>query len=170
MPLQPNGLIDLHAQWVKWRGLLWGSAFWGRIDKIIHFGVKTPQNPQFWNWDAQFPAKSIHSNNCWTLRGKWKIPTDCLYKIGIGESYREAISVVGRHPATKTTSGPILKALQSRLTCERLEIDEKLQCNTKRRPMSGYWMGTSDLLRNVTLRSKQLVVRFWVSRLTLLNW
>ena len=37
--------------------------FGGRVDTKLHLGVKTPENPKFWNRDAKFPAKSIHSNN-----------------------------------------------------------------------------------------------------------
>ena len=37
--------------------------FGGRVDTKLHLGVKTPENPKFWNRGAKFPAKSIHSNN-----------------------------------------------------------------------------------------------------------
>ena len=113
-------------------------------------GSKPPKNPKFWNRNAKFPAKSIHSNNFWTVGDRRKISTDRLYKIGVGESNRDVISAAGRHLAVKTTSGLILKVLKSRITCERFEIDEKCQCNTNRKPMSGYRLVTLDVLRSST--------------------
>ena len=84
-------------------------SFGVRVDTKLHLGVKTPENPKFWNRNAKFPAKSIHSNNFWTVRDRRKISTDSLYKIGVGESNGDAIFTLGRHLAAKTTSGPILK-------------------------------------------------------------
>ena len=83
--------------------------FGGRIDMKLHLGVKIPENPKFWNRDAKFPAKSIHSNNFWTVRDRRKISTECLHKIGVGESNCNVIFGLGRHLAAKTTSGPILR-------------------------------------------------------------
>ena len=71
---------------------------------------------------------------------------DALYKIGVGESNGSVIFALGCHLAAKTTSGPILKLQKWRITCERLEIDEKCQCNTNSKPMSGYQQVTTDLL------------------------
>ena len=45
--LRPESLTDLHARWLKRRGLLLASAIWGRVDTKLHFGVKTPKNPNF---------------------------------------------------------------------------------------------------------------------------
>ena len=83
--------------------------FRGRVDKKLHLGDKPPKNPKFWNRNAKFPAKSMHSNNFWTVRDRQKISIDSLYKIGVVESNGDVIFGIGRHPAAKTTSGPILK-------------------------------------------------------------
>jgi hypothetical protein len=73
--------------------------------------------------------------------------TDRLYKIGVVESNGEAIFALGRRLAATINSKQILKVWKLRIVCERLEINEKLQCNTNSRPMSVYWLVTPDLLR-----------------------
>jgi hypothetical protein len=78
--------------------------FGSRIDTKLHFGVKNPQNLKFWNWDAKFPAKSIHLNNFWTVRNIRNISTDHLLKIGVGELNGDVISAIGRNLVTETTS------------------------------------------------------------------
>ena len=83
--------------------------FGGRVDTKLHLGVKPPENPKFWNRDAKFPAKWIHSINFWTARDRRKISTDSLGKIGVRESNGDVIFALGRHLAAKTTSSPILK-------------------------------------------------------------
>ena len=83
--------------------------FGSRVDTKLHFGVKPPEKPKFWNRDAKFLAKLIHTNNFWTVRDRQKISTDSLYKIWVGESNGNVIFALGRHLAVKTTSGPILK-------------------------------------------------------------
>ena len=90
----PDGSTDLHAHWLKWCGLLKRSAFfWSRWYEITI---------EFWNPNAKFPAKSMHSNNVWTSRDRRKISTDSLYKLGVAESSRRL------HLAAKNTSSLIL--------------------------------------------------------------
>ena len=100
--------------------------FGGHVDTKTHSGVKTPKNPKFWNRGAKFPAKSIHSNNVWTVWDRRKISTDSLYKVGVGESNGDVISALGRHLMPKTTSGSILK----------LKIANNLSTVRDRRKMS----------------------------------
>jgi len=38
---------DFHDQYVKWRGFGQGFAFWGPKNKILHFDLIIPQNPNF---------------------------------------------------------------------------------------------------------------------------
>jgi hypothetical protein len=97
-----RGLTDLHARWLKRRGLFKGCAFWGsRWCEMTFRG----QNPTFCYLNAEFPAKTMYS---------------------------------------------ILKMWKSRITCKRLQIDEKHQCNTIRKPMWGNRLVTSDLLWSST--------------------
>jgi hypothetical protein len=100
-------------------------------------GSKRPENPKFRNCDARFSAKSIHTNYFWTVRHRRKISRDSQHKIGVEESNGEVYFVLRRHPVVKDTSGPILTPLKTRKTCERLEVDEKCQCNTNSKLMSG---------------------------------
>jgi hypothetical protein len=134
--------------------------FRSRVDVKEHFGFKTPENPKFRNRNAKFPAKSVHSNNFWTVRDRRKISAHALNKIRVGESNGDAISVLGRHLVEKTTSGPILKVSKSRIMCQRLEVDEKCRCNTNSIQMSGYWLASSKSLRRSTKRPKLFPVRF----------
>ena len=156
MPLQPkrlNRFARTIAQTTRFpvRKCLLGVALIQNYisgSKLPKKGSKLPKKPTFWNPKAKCPAKSIHSDNIWTVKDRWKIPTDRLYKVGVGESNGGDVNFsFGRHLAAKTTSGPILKLQKSQITCERLQIDEKCQCNTNSNPMSGYRLVTSDLLQ-----------------------
>jgi hypothetical protein len=63
----PSGLTNLHA--LKRCGLPQGSAFWGHIDTDLHFGVKTPENPKFWNWMPDFQPNQY----TWITFERWEI-------------------------------------------------------------------------------------------------
>ena len=105
----PDGWTDLHARQLKRRGLLHESAFWGSRWYEITSRGQNPRKPQILEPECKFPAKSMHSNNFWTAEHKRKISTDSVYKIRVGESSCDIISVLRRHLTAKTTSGPILK-------------------------------------------------------------
>ena len=81
----PNGLTDLHARSINSDDAVCCKEvpFGRRVDTKLLFCVKIPRNAKFWNRNAKFPAKSIHSNNFWTVRDWRKIPTDWLFtKLG----------------------------------------------------------------------------------------
>jgi hypothetical protein len=67
-PLQPNGLTNLLARSSNEAVYCKEVPFGSRIDTTLRFGVKTHKNSKFFDQDAKFPAKSIHSNNFWTVR------------------------------------------------------------------------------------------------------
>jgi hypothetical protein len=60
----PGGLTALHARYSSNEVLCSKEVlFWSRVDRQLHFGIKTPTKPKQWNPQTKFPAKSMHSNN-----------------------------------------------------------------------------------------------------------
>ena len=79
MPLQPkrlNRFARTIAQTMRFavRKCLLGVAL---IRNYI-WGSKHIENPKFWKRDAKFTAKSIQSNDFWTVRDGRKLSTDAL--------------------------------------------------------------------------------------------
>jgi hypothetical protein len=116
-------------------------AIRGRFDTKIYFGVKIPRNfSKFWKLNAKFQFKLKHSNNFRTIRDRQQI---------MRTHKRDRVRVTNGDviSASDTTLRPKLFSAKSkrcekvRLTWERLEIHDKRQCNTNRKPISGYrWM------------------------------
>jgi hypothetical protein len=141
-PLQQKRLnrFACTMAWTMWFAVM--KYFWGvaLIENYIS-GSKPPKNFKFWAGMPNFQTNKIHTNNFCTVRHR---RTDSLHKIGVGDSNDDVIFALGRHLATKTTSGPILPRWTSWIICERLEIDENVNVT----PMSNRWLVTSDLLQS----------------------
>ena len=63
MPLQPKPLNRFARRMAETTRFAVRKCLWGRVDTKLHLGVKTPENPKFWNRNAKCPAKLMHSNN-----------------------------------------------------------------------------------------------------------
>jgi len=50
-------LVQIGPRGLKRRGLAHKCAFWGIVDIAPHFGVKYPQNPNFWGVNMHYQAK-----------------------------------------------------------------------------------------------------------------
>ena len=167
MPLQPERLNRFASTMAQTTGLavrkcLMGVAFTFR-------GQNSPKTPNFGTGMPNFQPNQYTriTFERWEIDEKFQ--QTAYTKSGAGESNGDIIFALGRHLAAKTTSGPIFKLYKSRITCERSEIDEKCQCNTNSKPMSGYRLVTSHLLWSSP--SGQNYFRFIsIVKVTLLNW
>jgi hypothetical protein len=84
---------------------------------------------------------------------------DCLDRIGVGKSNREVIFASKLHLAAKATSGPILQ-IGIREYCVKVKDRRKSSKYTSTKPMSGYRLIISHLLRRSTERPTLLLVNF----------
>jgi hypothetical protein len=99
--------------------------FGGGNDVKLFLGVEIPKNPNFLTPDAENPAKSIHSNNFWTVIHTRKIPTDHLYKIWVAESNGDVIYCLERPPSGRFRLSAINDKSKNAYNVEMLQATRK---------------------------------------------